>query len=137
MGIKNVGKCNAALLAKWIWRFGWEEKGVWRDIIESRYGSCRDLRLRNGDRKASAWWQDLGKVCDIHNQSNWFLSRVNWKLRDGNRIRFSEDRWISDGPLKEKFPRLYLISLCKDKVISEVGEWANIGGSETCTWNLS
>jgi len=33
----------------------------------------------------------------------------------------------SDGSLKEKFPRLYLISLCKDKVISEVGEWASIG----------
>jgi len=71
------------------------------------------------------------------NQSNLFVSRINWKLGDGNRIRSWEDRWISDGPLKEKFPRLYLISLCKDKVISEVGEWANIAGSETCTCNLS
>jgi len=33
-----------------------------------------------------------------------------------------EDKWISDGSLKEKFPRLYIISSCKDNVISEVGE---------------
>ena len=50
---------------------------MWRDIIESRYDSYRDLRLIMGDRKASAWWRDLGKVCDIHNQSNWFDSRIN------------------------------------------------------------
>ena len=77
LGIKNVGKFNAALLAKWLWRFASKEKEVWRDIIESRYDSYRDLRLIMGDRKASAWWRDLGKVCDIHNQSNWFDSRIN------------------------------------------------------------
>jgi len=55
LGIKNVGKFDDALLAKWLWRFGSEENGVWRDIIESRYGSCRDMRLTMDDRKASAW----------------------------------------------------------------------------------
>ena len=51
--------------------------------------------------------------------------------------------------LKVKFSRLYVISLCKDKVISEVGEWGILGvvklvlgiclGEESCLcgkWNM-
>jgi len=77
LSIKNVRMFNATLLAKWLWRLRSKEKGVWRDIIESRYGSCREMRSIMGYQKVVAWWRDLGKVCNIHNQSNWFDSRIN------------------------------------------------------------
>jgi len=57
----------------------------------------------------------LGKICGTPNEHNWFDIRIKWVLGDGNKIRF---------------PRLYSISLCKDKVISEMEEWVNIGNSE-------
>jgi len=42
-------------------------------------------------------------------------------LSDGKQIRFWDDRWIGNLPLKDKLPRLYSISLCKESVINDVG----------------
>jgi len=50
LGIKHVGRFNTNLLAKWLWRLGSKEEGVWRDIIVSRYGSLRDMTGILGDR---------------------------------------------------------------------------------------
>ena len=33
-----------ALLAKWKWRLGIEKGGVWKDVLESRYGTWRDMK---------------------------------------------------------------------------------------------
>jgi len=30
---------NKALLAKWKWRLGTKDQGLWKDILESKYGS--------------------------------------------------------------------------------------------------
>jgi len=92
LGIKNVRKFNVALLAKWLWRLGLEEVGVWRDIIESRYDSWREMSVTTGERKASTWCQDLDKICDTPNHCNWFQSRIKWELGDGNKIKFWEDK---------------------------------------------
>ena len=45
LGIKDVGRFNAALLAKWKWRLGKEEGGVWKDIIESRHSSWQEMNV--------------------------------------------------------------------------------------------
>jgi len=47
-----------------------------------------------------------------------------------------EDRWIGRQPLKDRFPRLYSLTLSKDKVISEVGQWGNTDNVESFHWNL-
>jgi len=51
--IKDVGTFNAALLAKWKWRLRLEERGVWRDILESRYGEWREMSRIMVDKKSS------------------------------------------------------------------------------------
>lgn len=61
LGIKEVGRFNAALFAKWKWKLGTEEVGVWRDIIESSYDSWREMRVTMIERKNSIWWQGLCK----------------------------------------------------------------------------
>jgi len=70
LGIKHVGRFNTTPLAKWLWRLGSEEEGVWRDIIVSRYGSLREMTGTLGDRKASSWWQDLRKIGESVDQHN-------------------------------------------------------------------
>jgi len=54
---------NIALLGKWKWRLGKKERGLWRDIITSKYGSLRALNESKDNRYDSLWWRDLGKVC--------------------------------------------------------------------------
>jgi len=71
----------------------------------------------------SRWWCDLCKSCNVSYQTNWFDSRVKWVLADGNQVRLWEDKWACSRTLQEKFSRLYSLSICKDRVISNVGVW--------------
>jgi len=65
--------------------------------------------------KQSSWWKDLCKICVVRNQINWFDNNINWVLRDRKHIQVWEDRWIGGQPLKERFPRLYSLTLSKNK----------------------
>jgi len=91
LGIKDVGRFNATLVAKWKWELQMEEVGVWRDTLESRYGTWRDMRVTMADRKSSSWWRDLCRISDAGNQFNWFKSTIRWKLENGNQISFWDD----------------------------------------------
>jgi len=51
--VKDVGTFNLALLVKWKWRLGLEERGVWRDILKSRYGKWREMSRTMVDTKSS------------------------------------------------------------------------------------
>jgi len=52
---KDVGKFNFALVAKRKWRLGSGESGVWKDILVSRYGGCREMSRIMTDKKSSYW----------------------------------------------------------------------------------
>lgn len=53
LGIKDVGKINMTLLAKWKWRLVLEENGLWKKVIEFRYGS--------GER-----WMFINLICVLY-----------------------------------------------------------------------
>ena len=40
-----------------------ENKGLWKEILNSKYGSWRNLSEYNKVKHASWWWKDLSKVC--------------------------------------------------------------------------
>jgi len=63
LGVKDICTFNYALLAKWKWRLGVGEKGVWINIIESRYGNWREMRKSMVDKKSSYWWKVLCLIC--------------------------------------------------------------------------
>jgi len=88
------------------------------------------------NHKQSSWWKDLCTIFDVRNQSNWFDDNISWALCDGKQIKLWEDRWIGGQPLKDRFPRLYSLTLSKDKVISEVGQWESTYNVESFHWNL-
>jgi len=43
LGIKDVGKFNDDFLAKWKGHLGLGVRGMWRDILDSRYDDWRDM----------------------------------------------------------------------------------------------
>ena len=44
LGIINIRQFNLALLGKWIWRLKTETGGLWRDVLDSKYGGWRGLK---------------------------------------------------------------------------------------------
>ena len=53
----------------------------------------------------------------------WFESCVEWKVGEGENIRFWEDGWLGDQFLVNLYPRWYLNSYQRLKVIGDMGEW--------------
>jgi len=38
------------------------KQGLWRDILEARYGSWRNMEASLGQRNQSLWWKDLCRI---------------------------------------------------------------------------
>jgi len=86
LGIRDIGKFNYALIAKWKWRLGVEEGGLWKEVLESRYGSWRNLNVDLTNRKCFIWWRDLGRVCNYGPFNNWFDGNFIWWGWQNNKV---------------------------------------------------
>jgi len=71
---------------------GSPEIGLWKDVLESKYGP---RRLTNSpepkrNRNTSRWWNDLSKVSLLDQGDNWFNSIWSGKLDLGRRSNFGK-----------------------------------------------
>ena len=74
---------------------------MWKEIIESKYGSWRSIDQDNSNMKESTWWTNLKKVCRNSTEGKWFNEHLSWKLSRGNRIIFWIDCWVEGRSLRE------------------------------------
>ena len=100
-----------------------EDYGLWKQVLDSKYGSWRNLNDSIISRSTSRWWLDIQKVCGSVTQGVWFDNYIEWVVEGGKKVKFWEDNWIGEEPLCCKFPGLYLISDCKERIIEGVGHW--------------
>lgn len=61
--IRDISICNEALLGKWMWGLCGEGDYIWRDVLISKYGNCRNLVESSSNRVTFIWWRDIKKVC--------------------------------------------------------------------------
>ena len=109
--IKDVRTFNKALLGKWRWDMFHHNKELWARILESKYGGWRSLLEGKRGTNESLWWQDLMTVLQENQLNNALETGSTWKVGSGDKIKFWEDCWSSNGlALMLKYPRLYQIS---------------------------
>jgi hypothetical protein len=116
LGLRSLVLFNKALLGKWLWRFGVERLSFWREIIGAKYGVIEGGWCSvdgRGSYGVSLWryirrgWSD-------------FRDNVNYEVGYGNNIRFWDDRWCGDQPLKVRFPSLHRIALEPSAMVNDV-----------------
>jgi len=44
---------------------GLDKGGLWKKVIDSKYGGWRSLRVGRGGSKDSKWWKDLREVWNL------------------------------------------------------------------------
>jgi len=79
---------NFDLLEKWIWRLGTDKGGLWKDILEFKYGGWRRLRDQRNNVKESLWWKDLKEVWALESWGRSFEDRFKWKIGNEKKISF-------------------------------------------------
>jgi len=103
------------------------ERGLWKEVLESKYGGWRNLKEDKCIYRASLWWKDLKKIWKLEMWGSNFGDCLNWEIGNGKDIKLWEDRWVGNDPLKTKFPRLFSLSVEKDMTLACSGFWANNG----------
>jgi len=46
-----------------MWGLCGEGDYIWRDVLISKYGNCRNLVESSSNRVTFIWWRDIKKVC--------------------------------------------------------------------------
>ena len=118
---------NKALLEKWTWRFAAEENAPWKTVIKLKYGTEVGGWFTNAPRGSYGvgLWKEISKESEQLKNDSFF------ELGDGYRIKFWEDVWCGETPLRVSFSSLYALADSKGVMRSEL--WENIGGNGV--WN--
>jgi hypothetical protein len=124
LGVKDLRIMNISLLSKWKWRLLSEGQSIWKKVLQERYGGGERgvgwMSRLLPPNIASSWWNDLvsvGVVVGSDRLRDIFFR----KLGNGGDTIFWHDTWVGVQPLKEVFPRLFLVSTQKECSVSEVG----------------
>ena len=105
---------------------------MWVRILEAKYGRGEDW-IRNAKKgKGSVWWRDLRRVCQLDEEGGWVRNGLRRKMGDGREIKFWEECWVGQTPLKISHNRIFLVSAQQGKPICDMGEWVG----EEWRWKL-
>jgi hypothetical protein len=115
LAIKNLRRFNEALLGKWLWRFGVERDAFWRKVIMAKYGSLDGGWMS----KAPSGPHGVGLWKFIHSRWANFSKLVAFEVGDGSLIRFWDDLWCSEEPLKLVYPELFRIACVQEGPVSD------------------
>lgn len=101
-----------------------EGNPLWKKIICSIYmlEPGTSLMDQQSSSNIGGLWSAIMKVDSWNDKIKRVLKQGWWmRIGDGRKIKFLKDKWLGDIPLKDKFPRLYLISLQREETIANMG----------------
>ena len=113
LGILNLDAQNKCLLSKWLFKLI-NEQGVWQTLLRRKYLQFKSLTQVEYSPGDSHFWSGL-----MHVKPE-FLRWGKFKLGNGSLIRFWEDTWLGNEPLKNQYPALYNIVRKKSALVSSV-----------------
>ena len=97
LGIINTRTMNEALLLKWVWRICQNSaEDMCCQLIRAKYLKKKTLMLCREDC-ASQFWRGINKV---KHKFNW---GPTYSVKSGREVRFWEDVWILNIPLRLAF----------------------------------
>ncbi|GKB42195.1 hypothetical protein Tco_0887137 [Tanacetum coccineum] len=78
----------------------------------------REGGVRFSSRSYSCWLNIVKEVSVLQAKGVNVMNYVRLKLGNGESTSFWEDKWINGGVLKDVFPRLYALEMCKKVSVS-------------------
>ncbi|XP_035843871.1 uncharacterized protein LOC110927588 [Helianthus annuus] len=114
LGLSKLKNTSIALLSKWGWRFLVDKNRLWSQTIEALH------KVRNKDdflpckKSLSGVWYNIVQVLNNTKVDGTPLrSFFKASVGNGRNTAFWLDPWISNRPLKDLYPRLFLLKMEK------------------------
>ena len=139
LGIKNLSSPNMVLLGKWSWRFASENEPFWKLVIIGKYGEEKGGWCFGASKESHG----MGLWKAIKNGWLEFGKRVAFKVENGRKVQFWNDRWCGENALKEDFPSLYFLASFREAWVAllwdgtrEVGHWNLVFTRHNNDWEI-
>lgn len=135
----NLLHRNISLMFKWIWRFLNELDALWRNVIHLKYGySPRLVAHELSIPTKGGPWRNICVSLLKHPTINEMLkSNIRRAVGNGLHIMFWQEVWLGHAALKNRFPRLYSITLNRHATISSLGYWSGPDWYWNFSWKRS
>ncbi|PKI39106.1 hypothetical protein CRG98_040530 [Punica granatum] len=123
LGLRDLSLFNTATLAKRGWGFLTTGSALWVLVVRGKYGERTDSSLTLSLKSTDSWqWKGIAKAW------NRVAGGASWSVRNGNTVRFWEDRWLRGGePLiriaTSMVDALAVGSRVKEYVSTDTGGW--------------
>ncbi|KAK2651885.1 hypothetical protein Ddye_011741 [Dipteronia dyeriana] len=119
---------GVSLLSKWIWRFGRDDRSLWKNVICAKYGYGHNYLLWNFNlvMHGSPFVKEISRFLE-EGHIAYDIVRKGFKVVVGNGIRVQlwEDLCWDDVPLKQAFPRIFALSKSKVGLLVDFRKWEN------------
>lgn len=117
---------NAALLVKWIFRFGNEDNRLWSWVVKAKSGTDpRSLILGlGGQSRKSSLVRVVRSLLDRNEQTSRCVYE-GFRILSGNgqKTEFWSDDWTGQGVFRIQFPRIFAVACYKSGPVSSFGQW--------------
>jgi hypothetical protein len=94
LGIIDLEIPNIFLLSKWIVNFNIE--GTWQTLLRNKYLHSKAFTQVQA-KSYDSFLEGLMRIKELA------LSCGSFRIRDGTQIRFWEDTWVGNNPVKHQF----------------------------------
>ena len=106
LSIRSLVTLSKALLGKWARRFAIEDNPMWKKVITQKYQIEEGgwfTKEPMGSFEVSLWK-------DISNAARKLRHDCYFVIGDGSRVKFWDDLWCGERPLRVMFPSLYALA---------------------------
>jgi len=129
LGVRSIREFNYALLGKWCWRLLVDKSSLWFRVLAARYG-MEGGQLVDGGHNASSWWRVISNL----RRDEWFIDHVNCGVGNRKLTMFWSDVWVGGVALRERFSRLFDLSLLKEVSVFGMCQLGWGKGGEVWKW---
>ncbi|WVZ91755.1 hypothetical protein U9M48_037881 [Paspalum notatum var. saurae] len=113
LGIIDLEVQNKCLLSKWLFKLA-NEDGIWQTILRNKYLKSKPFGSGTKRPGVSHFW---ARLMDVKQD---FISLGSFQIGDGSQVRFWEDTWCGNQPLKNIYPSLFNIVRKKGATVADV-----------------
>ncbi|GJZ74266.1 RNA-directed DNA polymerase, eukaryota, reverse transcriptase zinc-binding domain protein [Tanacetum coccineum] len=113
LGVSSLYALNRALMMKWVWRFYSQKESLWVRVIKAIHGDDGKVGTVSKTGSRSCWWNIVNEIRILKNQGVNFFEFMRIKVGNGDSTAFWDDKWIGDIVLKDMYPRIYALEMCK------------------------
>jgi hypothetical protein len=113
LGVSSLYALNRGLMCKWVWRFYNHNTSLWARVIKAIHGDDGGVGRHVKAGTQSCWMTVVNEITVLKKHGIDIFDFMCFKLGNGDKVAFWEDKCIGDHVLKELYPRIYALETCK------------------------